>query len=162
MAFSHLKTIPRLGLAVGYILIVLGGMVIFRSQLATIPYKELSYYLDDLDASYSVDYWDKLPEGSQVLDRIPERSVTIFGNISRTNSGIYNPLPDWEVLIADPIPTQIVKAGYDYIYLDRVWWDRLTPTQQEKFQQPCIDIIDERKQNEDTDYRLLITVTACR
>ena len=162
MAFPHLKTIFRLSLALGYMLIILGGLVIFRSQLAAIPYQELSYYLGDIDAGYSVDYWDKLPEGSQVLDRIPERSVTIFGNISRTNSGIYNPLPDWEALISNPIPTQIANAGYDYVYMDRVWWDSLTPTQQKKFQQQCIDIIDERKQNEGADYRLLITVTACR
>jgi len=49
-----------------------------------------------------------------------------------------------------------------YIWMDKVWWDRLTPTQKEKFQQPCIDIIDEREQNDGTDYRLLISVNACR
>ncbi len=162
MAFPHLKIIPRLILAMGYIMIILGGLVIFRSQLVSIPYQELSYYIDDLDASYTADYWDKLPEDSQVLDRIPERSVTIFGHIARTNSGIYKHLPDWETLIADPIPAMIANAGFDYVYMDKVWWDGLTPVQKENFQQPCIDIIDEREQNEGTDYRLLISVNACR
>jgi hypothetical protein len=162
MAFPHLKTIFRLGLIIGYIMIILGGMVIFRSQLFSIPHEELSYYIDDLDANYAADYWNKLPEGTQVLDRIPERSVTIFGRITRAKSGIYDPLPDWESLIADPIPTHIASSGYDYVYMDRVWWDSLTPAKQANFQQPCIDIVDEREQNNGTDYRLLVNVGACR
>jgi hypothetical protein len=162
LALPHLKTIYRLGLVTWYMMIVLGGMVIFQSQLSSIPHEELSYYIDDLDASYTTDYWNKLPEGTQVLDRISERSVTIFGRISRANSGIYDPLPGWEALIADPNPRLIAKAGYDYVYMDRVWWDSLTPTQQANFQQPCIDIVDERKQDGGTDYRLLVEVNACR
>jgi hypothetical protein len=162
MAFNRLNTIVRIGMAIGYIVIVFAGIVIFRSQLATIPDEEYTYYIDGLDASYAIDYWNTLPEADQVLDRIPERSVTIFGRISRASSGIYTPLPDWEALIADPNPTQIAAAGYHYVFMDRVWWDHLAPTQQAVFQQPCIDIIDERKQSGDTDYRLLVDVSACK
>jgi hypothetical protein len=162
MLLPHLKTIPRLSLALGYLILILGGTVIFTSQLSSIPYEELSYYIDDLDASYAIGYWNKLPKGTQVLDRIPERSVTIFGRISRANSGIYDPLPEWEALIADPIPTQIALAGYDYVYMDRVWWDSLTSAQQSSFEQPCIDIIDERVENGGVDYRLLVNISNCR
>src|SRR4030042_1856946 len=77
-----------------------------------------------------------------VLDMIPERSVPIFVRISRANSGIYDPLPGWEALISDPVPKLITNSGYDYVYMDRVWWDNLTPAQQANFQQPCIDIVD--------------------
>ena len=162
LVFPHMKTILRLGLVVGYIMIILGGAVIFRSQLYSIKHEEFSYYIDALDASYTTDYWNKLPEGTQVLDRIPERSVTIFGRISRANSGIYDPLPGWEALISDPVPKLITNSGYDYVYMDRVWWDNLTPAQQANFQQPCIDIVDEREQNNGSDYRLLVNVSACR
>jgi hypothetical protein len=162
MALPHLKAIYRLGLAIGYVMIVLGGIVIFWSQLSSIQHEELSYYISDLDASYTADYWNKLPEGTQVLDRVPERSVTIFGRITRANSGIYDPLPNWEALISDPNPTLIATSGYDYVYMDRVWWDSLSHSQRADFQQPCIDIVDERKQSEDTDYRLLVKVDACR
>jgi hypothetical protein len=162
MAFLHMKPLARTGLAVGYLVIVLGGMVIFQSQLVSISHQELSYYLDDLDASYAVDYWDKFPEDSQVLDRIPERSVVIFGRISRANSGIYYHLPAWEALIENPVPINIASAGFDYIYMDKGWWESLTPGQQAKFQQRCMDIVDERKQTSGTDYRLLISVKACR
>jgi hypothetical protein len=162
MALPQFKTIFRIVLAIGYVMLILGGMVIFKSQLTSIRHQELSYYIDDLDASYAIDYWNKLPEGSQILDRVPERSVTIFGRITRTNSGIYVPLPEWEALIANPDPTQIAAAGYEYVYMDNVWWDTLTNAQRTNFLQPCIDVVDERKQNDDKDYRLLINVSACR
>ena len=53
-------------------------------------------------------------------------------------------------------------AGYGYVYMDRVWWDSLTLTQQLNFLQPCIDIIDERKQSVPPDYRLLVDVSVCK
>jgi hypothetical protein len=162
MAFYHLKTLSRLGLVFGYAILILGGMVIFRSQLYSIPHEELSYFIDDLDARYATDYWNKLPDGTQVLDRVPERSVAIFGRISRAHSGIYDPLPEWEALIADPDPAQISASGYDYVYMDRAWWDSLPPVKQKNFMQPCVDIVDERKQNDGTDYRLLVYVSNCR
>ena len=162
MAFHHLKIFSRLGLVFGYAILILGGMVIFRSQLYSISHEELSYFIDDLDASYATDYWNKLPDGTQVLDRVPERSVAIFGRISRAHSGIYDPLPEWEALIADPDPAQIAASGYGYVYMDRVWWDSLSPVKQNNFIQPCVDIVDERKQNEGADYRLLVYVNNCR
>lgn len=162
MAFPHLKTFFRLSLVLGYAILILGGMVIFRSQLYSIPHEELSYFIDDLDASFAADYWNKLPDGTQVLDRVPERSVTVFGRISRAHSGIYDPLPTWEALIADPNPAQIAASGYDYVYIDRVWWEGLTSTKQENFLQPCVDIVDERKQNQGANYRLLVNVRSCR
>jgi hypothetical protein len=157
-----MKTIFRLGLMIGYVMMVLGGMMIFRAQLSSIRHEELSYFINDLDASYTADYWDKLPKGTQVLDRIAERSVTIFGRISRANSGIYDPLPEWEALITNPDPTLIADAGYDYVYMDKEWWDSLAPAQQANLQQPCIDIVDERTQNGGKDYRILIKVSSCR
>jgi hypothetical protein len=162
MAFSHGKTLLRLSLVVGYVMIILPGIVLFWSQLKSIPSLEYSYYIDDLDAAYSDDYWNRLPKETQVLDRVPERSVTIFGRISNTASGIYDPLPEWEALIADPIPATIAAAGYDYVYMDKVWWDKLTRSQQLIFEAPCVDIIDERKDDYDVDYRVLANVSACR
>jgi hypothetical protein len=162
MAFSHGKMLLRLGLVVGYMMIILPGIVLFWSQLKSIPSLEYSYYIDDLDAAYSDDYWNRLPKETQVLDRIPERSVTIFGRISNTASGIYDPLPEWEALIANPIPATIAAAGFDYVYMDKVWWDKLSRAQQLIFEAPCVDIIDERKDDYDVDYRVLANVSTCR
>jgi len=162
MLFSHAKWPARLGMALGYLVIVLAGVVIFRIQLYSISTPQYAYYIDGLDASFTADYWDKLPPGSQVLDRIAERSVTIFGRVTRASSGIYDPLPDWQALVADPEPDKVAAAGYDYIYMDRTWWEGLSAAQQSAFKQPCIDIIDSREQDNKTNYRLLVDVSACR
>ena len=162
VALPRLKTITRLCMVAGYVMIVLAGFVIFRTQLYSIQNTEYTYYIDELDGSYAVDYWNKLPSGTQVLDRIPERSVTLFGRILRANSGIYDPLPEYEALLADPDPTRIADAGFDYVYMDRIWWDLLSPAQQANFQQACIDIVDEREQAGSGNYRLLVDVSACK
>jgi len=46
--------------------------------------------------------------------------------------------------------------------MDRTWWEGLTAAQQSGFKQPCIDIIDSREQDNKTNYRLLVDVSACR
>lgn len=162
MVFRNTKVLPRVGLLVGYMIIILGGGVIFRMQLFSIPNTEYSYYINDLDASFAADDWNKLPAGSQVLDSIPERAVTLFGRVTLASAGIYDPLPAWQALIKNPDPTQIANSGYDYVYMSRDWWDQLSQIQQTRFLAPCIDIVDERKGSEGADYRLLVDVHACK
>ena len=161
-ALPRLNSAAKVGLSVGFLICVLAGVVIFRMQLYSINSPQLAYFIDGLDAGYAVDYWNKLPDGAQVLDRVPERSVTIFGHISRASSGIYEPLPDWQALIDDPNPKLIADAGYDYVYMDQIWWEGLTQAQQEYYQLPCVDIIDQREQDNKKDFRLLINVSACK
>ncbi len=161
-AVSHISLPARSGLAVGFVMCVVGGIVIFRVQLYSIATPQYAYYIDGLDASFAVDYWNKLPAQAQVLDRVAERSVTIFGRISRASSGIYDPLPEWQALIDDPVPQKIAAAGYDYVYMDREWWESLTPTRQAYFDQPCVDIMDEREQDNKLNFRLLMDVSACK
>jgi hypothetical protein len=161
-ALPYMNTAAKVGLSAGFLVCVLAGVVIFRVQLYSINSPQLAYYIAGLDARYAVDYWNKLPYGTQVLDRVPERSVTIFGHITRASSGIYEPLAEWQALIADPNPSRIASAGYDYVYMDQTWWDSLTQSQQEYFQQPCVDILDQREKEDKKDFRLLIDVSACK
>lgn len=162
MLSRRLSSLARAGLAAGYIVVILAGGVIFFTQLYSIPNIEYTYFIDEVDASYTADYWDRLPQDSQVLDSMQERSVTIFGRIPRASSGIYDPLPEWMALIRDPIPSKIASAGYDYVYMSREWWNELSSAQQVNFQAACIDIIDERKTGTGADYRLLVDIGACR
>jgi hypothetical protein len=161
-SLPHLNNLTRIGLAAAYVIMVIPGIVIFRTQLYSTTTAVYTYYIDGLDAGYSVDYWNKLPTHAQILDRIPERSVTIFGRISRAYSGIYDPLPEWQALIADPDPARVSAAGYDYIYMDNKWWEGLTTSQQAYFLLPCVDIMDRRSQDNNQDYRLLMDVSACK
>lgn len=162
IAIPHINALKRLGLVMGYFALVLAGIVIFRTQIDSLKSAQYTYYIDGLDAGYAVDYWNKLPPGTQVLDRIPERSVAIFGRISRSNSGIYDPLPEWQALVAAPDPRLAAAEGYNYIYMDNIWWQSLSPSQRANFQQPCTDIISEREQDQGTNYRILIDINACK
>lgn len=161
-AIPHLHPAANAVLGVAFLALILGGAVIFRIQLYSINTPQYAYFIDGLDAGFAVDYWNKLPASAQVLDRIPERSVTVFGRISKASSGIYDPLPEWQALVADPNPEIVANAGYDFVYMDRKWWDALSPTQQAYYSQPCVDILDERKQDNDQNIRLLIDVSACK
>ena len=162
MALDHLRPVALAGILIGLLICAVGGFVIFRIQLYSIKTPQYSYYIDGLDAGFTRSYWNQLPEGAQVLDHVPGRAVTIFGDAAKTSSSIYDPLPEWQALIADPNPKNVAAAGYDYVYMDRQWWDALTPTQQAYFRQPCVDILDERTQDEGQNIRLLIDVRACK
>lgn len=150
----------RLGVALGYILTLTAGVVIFVVQLANIPVTQYTYFIDALDAGFCADYWGELPPGAQVLDHEASRAPTIFGRIPRAHAEIYIPLPEWEALIANPDPVRAAQAGFDYVYLDKAWWVKLTSAQQETLMQPCVDIIEERKST--FGYRLLLDISACR
>ncbi len=152
----------QIGAVLVYVSIVLAGIVIFRVQLNSLGTAQYTYYIDGLDARYAVDYWNKFPQGTQILDRVAERSVTLFGRITRASSGIYEPLPDWKALISDPEPHRVAAAGYDYIYMDNFWWRDLTAAQQDYFHQPCIDIKDQREQDNGVTFRFFVDVRGCR
>jgi hypothetical protein len=148
-------------LALGYAVLVGGGMVVLGVQAASIPAPQLTYYLDYLDAGMSQAQWNKLEPGAQVLDHIPFRAVTLFGRASTAHDSIYVPLPEWEALVANPDPRQAAQAGYSHIYMDGEWWDGLSPVQRQAFEQPCVDIIEE-KAGEGAGVRLLIDIRGCK
>jgi len=147
--------------ALGYAVLVGGGLVVFGVQAASIPEPQLTYYLDYLDASMSQALWNKLEPDAQVLDSIPFRAVTLFGRASTAHDSIYVPLPQWEALIANPDPHLVAQAGYSYIYMDEGWWNGLAPAQRQALEQPCMDIVEE-KEVEEAGVRLLIDVSGCR
>jgi len=151
----------RLGLALGALSLVTGGVVILVTQLYSLPAEQYSYFIQNLDATASGEYWNSFPAQAQILDRVPERSVTLFGRITRASAGIYEPLPEWEAAIADPDPQRLVEAGYGCAYFDKLWWSSLTQEQQRRFGQPCVDVMDEWRSPDGQDYRVLMDLRGC-
>ena len=160
-SIPRLGWLPRLGLGAGYISLVAAGIVILVTQLYSIPSEQYSYFVTELDAAASEQYWNTFPVTAQIIDRVPERSVALFGRITRTSSGIYTPLPEWEAAIADPDPVLLTQAGYGWVYFDKIWWSSLTREQQGRFQQPCVDVLDEWRSHDGLDYRVLMDLRAC-
>jgi hypothetical protein len=159
--YQKAKPLTRALLATGYGIAVFGGIVIFAIQLLTIQTTQLTYYVNDLDAAFCQDFWDRLPENAQVIDPIASRSVALFGRITRAHEGTYVPLEDWESLIMDPNPVSIAQAGYSHIYFDEEWWRRRTLHQKESFERSCVDVMGE-KHDYLGDYRILMDIHACR
>lgn len=154
-------TFTRTLFVIGYGLTVLGGVVIFAIQMTSIPFPQLTYYINSNDARISQQYWNRLPENAQVLDHIPTRAVALLGRASRSNIDFYHPLPYWQALITAPDPAAIAGTGYAYVYMDRTWWISLTPDQQKALQQPCVKTV--AAQNpDDGNFRWLLDVRACR
>jgi hypothetical protein len=153
--------LPRAGLGLGYLSLVASGVVILVTQIYSLPAEQYSYFIDELDARVSNEYWNSLPADAQVIDRVPERTVALFGRITRASAGIYIPLPEWEAAIADPDPARLVKSGYGYVYFDARWWNSLALEQQLRFQQPCVDVLGEWRSSDDLDYRVLMDLRAC-
>ncbi len=144
----------------GYAVALYGGMVLFAIQLIAIQTPTLSYFIGSVDAQFAQKYWDRLGPGTQVLDSVPERAVTVFGRASRAYSDIYTPLPEWKALIADPNPAAVRSAGYAYIYLDQRWWGGLTAAQQAALEAPCAMVLESRNLPDGT-FRKLIDVRGC-
>ena len=148
-------------LSLGYVVTMLGGVVIFAIQLTTIPVPQFSYFIDGLDTYVSARYWNKLPAGTQVFDPVSYRAVTLFGDAVRANSSIYEPLPEWLALTRNPDPQKIAQAGYDMVYIADSWWLKLSDAQKTAFSQPCVNTIYEIAP-ENFYFRRLVDVSQCR
>ena len=107
-------------------------------------------------------YWDRLESDAQILDLdIPYRPPALFGRTAgKAYSTIYDPLPEFEKLIANPLADKIAEYGYSYVYLDRKTWQEFNREQRESFQRPCVKLIAE--QNTPTgDFRRLLDIRNC-
>ena len=105
---------------------VFGSFIIFGVQLTTMPNPQNTYFINPADARFARKYYDQLPEDVQILDRVPFRAVTIFGSAVKAYESIYDPLPGWSELIADPEPSKVLEAGFQYIYMDDIWWQKIS------------------------------------
>lgn len=131
-------------LVAGFVAVVsLGGVTIGAIELTSIPTPQYSYFLEAMDAEMSARYWDRLPDRAQVLDRVAPRSVTLFGRPSTSFAGIYDSLPEWRALVANPASAEVARAGYAFVYFDQGWWGDLDPSVRATYKNPCVSLVDE-------------------
>ena len=149
-------------LGTAYAVTILAGITILSLELTAVPHPQFTYYVTEPDALISRAYWNRLETGSQVFDPFAHRSVTLFGRgAGAAYQDNYNPLPGWLALLDAADPRQIAHAGYSYVYMDKAWWQQITPEQKQAFQQACVQPVVE--QNPDNkDFRWLLDVSACR
>ena len=151
----------RLLAGAGYAVAIFAGLVMLSVELIAIPVTQTTYYLKFTESDFSQPYWNKLEKKAQILDSIPERSVLLFGRASFAAMDVYKRSPIWEALVASPDPTRVAMAGYSYVYMDEIWWQKLTPQDQAAYDQPCVKLVAEMKLAGSQDRRLF-NVQACR
>lgn len=159
-ASRYLKQSWKMVIVILLCLSVISGIVIFALEMTSISEPQYSYYIDLLDTRMAARYWDKLPEHAQILDHVESRGVTLFGRPSRSFSGVYTALPEWSELVASPEVEQVVRGGYDYVYMDSSWWAELKPEVRQTYDAQCVKVVDEIS-FKNIDFRRLYDLHAC-
>jgi hypothetical protein len=140
---------------------VFGATIIFGVQMTTMPNPQNTYFITPADSRFAKMYYDKFPVGTQILDKTPYRAVTIFGRAVKAYASIYDPLPGWPELINNPDPDKVLKAGFQYIYMDDIWWANIPQTTRDKLEFGCATYVGEPEYYK-THARWLIDLSACQ
>jgi hypothetical protein len=140
---------------------VFGAIIIFGIQMTTMPNPQNTYFINPADARFAKKYYDKFPQGTQILDKTPYRAVTIFGRAVKAYESVYDPLPGWPELISNPEPAKVLDAGFQYIYMDQNWWATLPKTTRDMLEFGCATYVGEPEYYKTT-ARWLIDLTGCR
>jgi len=139
-----------------------GGIVLFGIELLSAPRPIYSTFIGILDARFERDYWNKLEKDALIFDPIAWRAPTVFGRFTDSYKTWYEPKPEWEKLVADPSPAALRAYGYDYIYWDFKYWDRLKPEVQQRFTDACVRLVKQEEWKETPyDFRRLLDIRSC-
>jgi hypothetical protein len=145
-----------------FFLSLFGGIVLFGFQLLSVPKPVYSTFLTALDDQMYQKNWNKLPEDSLIFDPTASRSPTIFARATNSHITWYSEKEDWQNLVTIPDPYAIRTAGFDYIYLDKNYWDHLDGDYQKMLQDPCVIVVDEvYRTRYPEDFRKLLDISAC-
>lgn len=144
----------------------LSGLLLFGVQLPAMQKPVLATFITPLDAKMSQEYWDKLPPKALIFDPVVYRAPTVFGRFTVSSPSWYAPDPAWEAVYASPSPHALRAAGFDYVYLNRDYWDHLTPQAQSLFSAPCVKQVAEvvgihSEQDYTKDFRRLLGIYNC-
>jgi len=144
-----------------------GGLFIFGIELIAIQKPVLPFFIHELDARISKQYWNILEPNAQVFDLLPHRAVTVFGRFSDSQETLYIAYPEWVALGVDPDPYKIHAAGYDYAYFGAEEWDTWSEKTHTLFQADCVQVMEDVKgiraaDDYRKDFRRLLNISACQ
>ncbi len=155
-----LKKLSGLKLSLAFVAMFAGFIILGVDLMAIQKPVELDY-LTTLDAQVMQKYWNRLPKDAMVFDWNPNRSVVVFGRAVNSSSTWYTLKPEWKALTETPGFTDLLGAGYAYVYLDRNTWDRLDSAVRSQFERPCVKLLDEVDAKYKDDFRRLYDISAC-
>ncbi len=157
----------RVGVVAVGLASTLSGLVLFGVQLVAIQKPVYSTFITPMDAKMSQEYWNKLEPAALVLDPVVYRAPTVFGRFTNSSPTWYVTSPTWQALIDAPDPRKIRAAGFDYMYFDSDYWNRLSPMQQSLFAAPCVKQVAQvngihSEKDYTKDFRRLLDIRNCQ
>jgi hypothetical protein len=155
------NAIPRAGiLATGFVL-VFGGLVIAGPLLTAMPRAAFGDRIRPLDAAMTRALWDGLEPGSLVMDSETWRAVAVTGRLTRSSRDGSTVLEEWRGLVALPMVATLAREGYDYVYVDESWWDKMPAAARDSFGDACTKVVAERLDDGPNGFRRLFDIRAC-
>jgi len=152
----------RLSVVGVYAIITLSGFALFIPQLIAIAAPVYSFYVEEPDAIISRLYWDKFTEDAKFIDpHYIYRPAVLFGrSTNQAFQDIYTPFPEFRKLMDELNPSTAAKSGYDYLYIDKYYWTRLTGEQKAVYNNPCVKLVAEQR-TPTNDFRRIYDIRAC-
>lgn len=153
----------RLFFVTAYAITIFSGLALFIPQLIAIAAPVYSFYIDEPDAAISRIYWDEFNRDEKFLDpHYIYRPAVLFGtSTSQAFQDIYTPFPKFKILLDEFSPSAAAASGYDFLYIDKYYWTKLTGSQKAAFRKPCIRKIAEQR-TPTNDFRRIYDIRSCR
>ena len=160
----RLSTAWRSVFAVGAALMIFGGLIITGSALTAAAQGVLPYQFISLDAQASSEWWDELPQDSEVFDPATWRSAALFGRLNRTSytANVFAVSDETKALRSTPSVESVLNAGYSYIYLDENWWEAFPEESRTSLSQPCVRVLNKYEDSSSGKFRMLLDLSTCR
>jgi hypothetical protein len=114
-----------------------------------------------LDAAMNRALWDGLEPGSLVMDSETWRAVAVTGRLTRSSRDSSTVLEEWRGLVALPMVATLAREGYDYVYVDESWWDKMPAAARDSFGDACVEVVAERLDDSPNGFRRLFDIRAC-
>jgi hypothetical protein len=67
----------------------------------------------------------------------------------------------WFEYVQSPILEDLVGAGFDYIYVDELWWQGMSDEVRASFSRGCVRLIEEVEDTSGTHFRRLYDISSC-
>lgn len=140
---------------------ILGGVVIFATQLSAIGKPVTTYYLNGLDVKMLKAHWNQLPREAVIFDPIPSRAPTVFGRFTKAGKTWYSFYDAWKEMYENPDPFVLHSQGFTHVYFDSNYWEKLDINIKDKWMTTsCVSSIDYLVDKRG-DFRWLVGIGEC-
>ena len=145
------------------VLMCIPGMVLMGVQLTAAQDTILSEHYGEAEAGLVQQAWGRLPASAKMLGGVGAPSI-LTGQLT---AGIYTPpsgseRPIWDAMLVAPKLSELLQAGFGFVYVDWRWWNALGLASQRELSQPCITVFAKSQENGGAKFIEILDLRGCR